>query len=254
MVKIIVDERERGPIREEFVKLDVDVELQTIEIGDYILSSRIGVERKRGDDFAASLFDGRLFEQIQKLIETYEKPIIVLEDYEQMFTRYKDRSPALYGALAKICMMGVPVVPVLSYVETALFLRSLAKMEQDGILSYVETALFLRSLAKMEQDGITETFVARSCPKKLSLKDKQIFLVEGLIDAGPKKAQRLIEEFGNPINVFDAIVKTGFEFTKNGKVKGIQGPLNIEGFGPKFVLENQKLLQEKMEENENGNS
>jgi ERCC4-type nuclease len=233
MVKIIVDERERGPIREEFVKLDVDVELQTIEIGDYILSSRIGVERKRGDDFAASLFDGRLFEQIQKLIETYEKPIIVLEDYEQMFTRYKDRSPALYGALAKICMMGVPVVPV---------------------LSYVETALFLRSLAKMEQDGITETFVARSCPKKLSLKDKQIFLVEGLIDAGPKKAQRLIEEFGNPINVFDAIVKTGFEFTKNGKVKGIQGPLNIEGFGPKFVLENQKLLQEKMEENENGNS
>ena len=55
--------------------------------------------------------------------------------------------------------------------------------------------------------------------------DRRIFIIEGLVDIGPKKAKLLIEKYETPNNVFKAIKKTNITFTRTGNPKGIEGPL-----------------------------
>lgn len=45
----------------------VELEPATLEVGDYILSSDICVERKALDDLAQSLNNGRVFKQIEQV-------------------------------------------------------------------------------------------------------------------------------------------------------------------------------------------
>ena len=77
----------------------------------------------------------------------------------------------------------------------------------------------------------------------MSKKDRRTFIIEGLVDIGPKKAKALIEKFKTPYNVFKAINKTEVSYTKTGNPKGIKGPLEaIKGFGWKFVQKNKRIL------------
>ncbi|MFX1530147.1 MAG: hypothetical protein ACFFBC_03455, partial [Promethearchaeota archaeon] len=84
---------------------------------------------------------------------------------------------------------------------------------------------------------------SRKAPKQMSKKERRSFIIEGLVDIGPRKANALIERFKNPYQVFKAIKHTEVTYTRTGKVKGIVGPLEeLTGFGPKFVEKNKKLL------------
>jgi hypothetical protein len=56
---------------------------------------------------------------------------------------------------------------------------------------------------------------------------------------------KLIKTFSTPENVIKAIQMTNVLYTRTGNPKGIEDPLKhakIRGVGPKFVLENKKLL------------
>ncbi|HEC72343.1 MAG TPA: DEAD/DEAH box helicase, partial [Thermoplasmatales archaeon] len=76
-IKIIVDHREyHSNVAKKLVSKDVEVEPRQLDVGDYILSSRIGVERKNVDDYLNSLIDGKLFKQIQQLRDAYSRPIL----------------------------------------------------------------------------------------------------------------------------------------------------------------------------------
>lgn len=220
--RIIVDERERGPIRILLQDMGFEVATRTLDVADFVVSERMAVERKRGDDFAASLFDGRLFEQIPNLLESYEYPIIVIEEFNLMFQRYEEKMAELYGALAKLGLLGIQIIPTHDYTGTALLLKSLCKKEQ------------------LENGQIV---IERSNKKKFTLREKQLFLIEGLMNVGHKKANELLDKFINPENVFNAILESSVLYTKTGNVKGIRGPMKvIEGFGPSFVKENKELL------------
>lgn len=77
----------------------------------------------------------------------------------------------------------------------------------------------------------------------MSKKERRSFIIEGLVDIGPRKAQALIDKFKNPYQVFKAIKRTEILYTKTGNPKGIRGPLeDLTGFGWKFVEKNQRLL------------
>jgi DNA excision repair protein ERCC-4 len=51
----------------------------TLDIGDYILSNNIAVERKSPSDLSQSLRSGRLYKQCQALSLYYETPILLIE-------------------------------------------------------------------------------------------------------------------------------------------------------------------------------
>src|SRR2546422_7704689 len=80
VVKVTFDNREeRSGVPEELSKRNVELQKLTLTIADYVVSSRVAIERKEGTDFVGSIFDGRLFEQAHRLRETYEFPIIIVE-------------------------------------------------------------------------------------------------------------------------------------------------------------------------------
>jgi ERCC4-type nuclease len=94
-----------------------------------------------------------------------------------------------------------------------------------------------------EQVKDSTPILSRKAPKEMSKKERRTFIIEGLVDIGPKKARALIDKYKTPHQVFKAIKHTEILYTKTGNPKGIRGPLeNLSGFGWKFVEKNKKLL------------
>jgi len=64
---LIVDERERREIRDLLVQSSINIQIKTLDLGDYLISKDIVIERKRGDDLAGSLCDTRFFTQLSHI-------------------------------------------------------------------------------------------------------------------------------------------------------------------------------------------
>ncbi len=85
--------------------------------------------------------------------------------------------------------------------------------------------------------------LSRKAPKTMSEDERRIFIIEGLVDIGPKKAKQLIDKFRTPEKVFIAIKNTKIIYTRTGNPKGVEGPLaQLKRFGWKFVQKNKDIL------------
>jgi len=68
MVEILADIHERDSgIAQGLRSLGWTVQETTLEAGDYVIGATVGVERKTVTDFATSLKNGRLFQQLAGL-------------------------------------------------------------------------------------------------------------------------------------------------------------------------------------------
>ena len=225
--KIIIDERERGEIRSAFDDLECDISIETLDFGDYIISSRCAIERKRGDDLVSSIFDTRFFQQLSKLKEVFQFPILIIESLEKTFSRKFVKESSIYGALIYATYkMNIPVIPTKDVLETAKVIIEIAKLEQS--MGY-----YPEIIPKIDRESLSE---------EITLGDQKYFL-EGLIDVGDKKAQRFLDVLGNPLFTLHAISETKVNYSKNGKPKNISGIIEgFKGIGGKFILRNQNLL------------
>ncbi|NP_001296586.1 DNA repair endonuclease XPF-like [Hydra vulgaris] len=78
--KIIVDMREfRSELPSLIYKRGIDIVPVTLEVGDYILSPEMCVERKSITDLIGSLNNGRLYSQCLAMTRFYKKPILLIE-------------------------------------------------------------------------------------------------------------------------------------------------------------------------------
>ncbi len=225
LLHIIIDHREQK-LKEIFdQKRDkIQYESKQLDIADIIVSTDVAIERKEGFDFVSSIMDNRLFEQLLRLKETYANPILILEGLnDEVFKITGMKLSSIYGALSFISYkLGIAVIPTRNLEDTAIVIERIAYREQ----------------IKDEMP-----LLSRRAPKELSKKDRRSFIIEGLIDIGPKKAKVLIEKFKTPYNVFKAINKTQVIYTKTGNPKGIKGPLEIiKGFNWKFIQKNKEIL------------
>ncbi len=230
-LNIIVDHREPAKIKKRLIELGMDVKEEQLDIADYVLSSAVAVERKTGADLIASIMDNRLFEQIERFIKTYEQPIFILEDLPSAFERveWKKRKKHVFGALTYIFLRRqLPIVPT---------------------CGESETAILLNRIASWTQEEKTDPLIARKSPKKRTLREDQLYFLQGLYNTGQKKGEILLDTFNNnPKEVIDSILQTEVLYTKTGNPKGLTGPMSkIEGFGPKYVLKNQGLLHSSKE-------
>ena len=67
-------------------KRGIDIEPVTLEVGDYILTPEICVERKSVSDLIGSLNNGRLYQQALQMTRFYKKPMLLIEfDQKQAF-------------------------------------------------------------------------------------------------------------------------------------------------------------------------
>ncbi|WP_455391692.1 DEAD/DEAH box helicase [[Eubacterium] cellulosolvens] len=194
-VKIMVDNREfNSTVVRELVKREVLIEPRQLPVGDYLISERICVERKLVNDFLQSLVDGRLFIQLKRIKNEFQRAIIILEG-EGLLTSRKIHSSAIYGALSSIISdFNVPIISTANAMETAELIRALAVREQ---------------LENKRLPGI------RGEKYAMTLQERQQFIVESLPNISATLARRLLIQFGSVQALFDAEVD---ELTK---VKGI---------------------------------
>ena len=66
----------------------------TLEVGDYILSPQIAVERKSPSDLASSLKSGRLYKQTKAMALGYAKSVLLIEfpqpsSFKLTFSQYE---------------------------------------------------------------------------------------------------------------------------------------------------------------------
>ncbi len=176
-VKIIVDHREsRSPVMRFLTQKDVLVEPQQLDVGDYIISSRIGVERKTVDDFLGSLIEGKLFVQMKNLRATYSRPLLLIEG-EGLLTKRNMSHNAIFGSIAAIIVdFGIPIITT----QTA-----------------QETADFLAVMAQREQKEGDRAVAIRGEKTARTVSEQQQFLVEGLPNVSAVLAQRLLQHFGS---------------------------------------------------------
>lgn len=186
-LKIIVDHREyRSNVVKNLAIKGVSVEPQQLDTGDYVLSSRIGVERKNVDDFLDSLINGKLFKQISQLRDAYSRPVLILEG-ENLLTKRNINHNAIFGSLASISVdFGIPVL-----------------MTKDEM----ETADLLNVIAKREQKEDKKSVAIRGEKTQMSLKERQQFLIEGLPNVSAVIARRLLNHFGSIKDIANASEK-----------------------------------------------
>jgi Fanconi anemia group M protein len=194
-IRIEVDHREyRSNVVKNLNLKGTTILPKQLDVGDYILSTRTGVERKEVDDYLNSLLDGKLFKQISMLKQTYARPILIIEGND-LYTQRNINQNAIMGSLATITVnFGVPVM-----------------MTKDA----KETAELLCIIAKREQKDEKKSVAIRDGKYQMSLQERQRFLIEGLPNVSAVLAQRLLSHFGS----IRAIANTSEEELK--KVEGI---------------------------------
>jgi len=128
-IEIICDTRETSsPVVRILSLMGVKLKLLQLEVGDYIISERVGIERKSAQDFNDSIKDGRLFSELFNLRNNFERPILILEG--DPFNNSNISENALYGAITSIILnLGVTVYRTNDPKETSSFLFQLANKE-----------------------------------------------------------------------------------------------------------------------------
>jgi Fanconi anemia group M protein len=209
---IIADTREfNSDVVRELSRKGIVVDSIQLDVGDYVLSERLAVERKEAGDFLSSLMDGRLFSQLKMLKSAYINPILVLEG-GNLFGRRGISDSAIYGALASIVSdFNISIFQTADMKETANLLASMAK----------------REIAQGRTVGL------RGDKVSMSLKERQQFIIEGLPGVSATLAQRLLDHFGSVEAVMkakekdlcevkgigDTIAKNIVEVIKSGYLK-----------------------------------
>ena len=194
-IKIIVDSREKNSkILFYLKKQGIDLEFRQLDCGDYVLSDRVAVEYKKGEDLLSSIIDGRLFEQLGTLQNSYQIPILIIEG----FPSGGIHPEAIAGAIASFMIdFGVSIIQTQNSEETAVLLKRLATREQ-------------------------KTKKRRALVRKASRignpKENAVRVVSSFPGINRTISTRLLETFGSIRGVIEA--------TKEELVQ-------VEGFGPK---------------------
>jgi len=180
---IYVDTREFRSDVVKYLSENYSIVAKQFEVGDYIISDRIAIERKKVEDFLESIKDGRLFSQIVEMRRNYEVPILIIEG-ESLFIRgFHENS--IYGALASIVSdYKIPIISTKNSRETAKFIE----------------ALMRRELGEKREVSL------RKEKRPMSDEERQRYIIESLPNVSAKLSQRLLEHFGSVKDVINAEV------------------------------------------------
>jgi len=185
-LKITVDYRETtSGITDLLKNSGALVEIAKLSYGDYIINDTITVERKTAKDFLISIIDGRLFNQMSNLKKFCNHPILLIEGNPYETDHNFDRM-AIKGTL--ISIQTIWYVPII-------FSRT--KEDSRDILLMIS-----------RQVGTSIDVVPlRGGYRPKRLKSKQLYLLQGFPQVGPKLAKRLILHFKSVSKIMNASVQ-----------------------------------------------
>jgi DNA excision repair protein ERCC-4 len=183
---ITADDRERKSdvidLLSEFE--NVDLSIQRLSIGDYQIGRRVIIERKTLKDFAISVIDGRLFKQMIYLANSKAEGVLILEGTAGDSVDIGVTREAMQGALIKVSLiLGIPVLRSRNPAETAKLIVFIA-----------------RQIESMARGGIQ-----RHGYQPKGMRNRQLYILQGLPGVGRKRAGRLLDRFGS----IEAVISAG---------------------------------------------
>ena len=186
-VEIVVDQRELdSSIAKDLSTRDgLTTRLETLSVGDYVLSDRVVVERKSVSDFLDTLTGGdrSMFEQVGDATRHYARPIVILEG-DGLYEERNVHPNAIRGALSSLAVdFGASVLRTRNQKDTADLLEVIATREQ-------------------ERDGREVSMHGEKATKTLA--EQQEYVVSSIADIGPVTARSLLEEFRTVESVMTA--------------------------------------------------
>ncbi len=193
-IRIVIDSRElRSGIAKSLKSLGAELQVETLEVGDYILSDRVGVETKTASDFAQSIVDKRLFTQLGALRDTFTIPLLVISG-ESLYGTGGVSHQAIRGALASAMIdFRVPTV---------------------NVASAEDAANLLFTIARREQQERKHTLSIRGGKPSLSTSALQEYIIASLPGINTTLAKRLLAKFGN----VSEVIQTSLE-----QLEGVHG-------------------------------
>ncbi|OYR44839.1 DEAD/DEAH box helicase [Halorubrum sp. Ea8] len=178
-VEVVVDQRELdSSIAKDLSTRDgLVTRLETLAVGDYVLSDRVAVERKSAADFVDSMLDAdrSMFEQVGELSRAYARPVMVVEGTNLYGQRDIDPN-AIRGALASLAVD---------------FDVSVLRTEGEG-----DTTELLATIAKREQETRDREVSVHGEKTTKTRAEQQEYVVSSIADIGPVTARTLLEHFG----------------------------------------------------------
>jgi Fanconi anemia group M protein len=207
---IIVDSREANTatkIVKGLKERGVNVKIEALEKGDYILSDECAVERKTVQDFVYTLTRRYLFEQLFKLKEAYPKSLILLEGYLPIIYKFSRIQPvSVWGAMFNLAKNGIAIINTTSYKETTDFLYVAARQEQ------------------IVEKRVPTVHPVKRCE---TIPDAQVYFIASLPNIGREKATAILKSYQTPLNAL--INVDGW-------------PKTVHGLGPKISNKVKEVL------------
>ena len=173
---VIADMRERASgIPLALSKMGLEVRLQNLAAGDYLLAPHVAIERKTAADFIQSIFDRRLFHQVQALRAHFLRPLWLLEETEKTVREIHAR--AYRGAVLYLSVLNH--IPILH-----------SKNSGDS------AELIFAVLQRLQQEPARH-FSLYNKKRTASLRRTQRYVLEALPGIGPLLAEELLQRFGS---------------------------------------------------------
>jgi Fanconi anemia group M protein len=181
-IPIIADTREkRSLVIAHLVNKKANVKIDHLEIADYLVGE-YGIERKTFSDFLGSMINKRLMEQLKE-IKKYPKCFLILENFYYNYSDFNIHENAIKGMIISVMAdFNVPIIYTENEEDTAKFLILLARKQEK----------------EKREIGIRPEKTA----KKLS--EQKQFILEGFPGIGPTLSKKLLQEFPNLKEIFNA--------------------------------------------------
>ena len=182
-LRIVVDEREKKSGIPNLLKsIGINLEIKTLPIGDYIVAPETIVERKSISDLVSSVFDGRLFDQCNRMKENFQFPIIIIEGNTDKIEELVENPFVFYGAVSSVAIdFKIPIISTPNASHTAKLLVSMCSRKDTT------KGPFIKKIRKSDD-----------------VQKQQLSVLSSLPGVGEKIAIRMLEKFGTPLKVFSA--------------------------------------------------
>jgi len=179
-IEIVADQRELDATiaRDLSTRDGIETRLETLAVGDYVLSDRVVIERKTVTDFLDTLTGGdrSMFEQLGDAARNYSRPVVIIEGGD-LYGERNVHPKAIHGALSSLAVdFGASVMQTRDETETADLLEVIATREQE------------------QEDRAVSVHGEK---QSKTLTEQQEYVVASIAEVGPVTARALLAELGS---------------------------------------------------------
>jgi DNA excision repair protein ERCC-4 len=156
-------------------KPEFQISIERLPVGDYLIDDALLFERKTLMDLVASIKDGRLFAQAERLVNAGPLGALIIEGMAKDLAESRMRREAIQGALVTLTLyFGLPLLRARDPDESALLMLFAARQGR----------------------AFAQGAIPRSGKRPRGKARLQSHILQGLPGIGPQRAKRLIEHFG----------------------------------------------------------